>query len=102
MVQHMGEQDRAKHGYMLVRGLVMVVLVLRILGCWDISGNYNSSFSSPFRSTATTSSIPLGPTTTNSQTPSSALLIPGHQPPKNVPVPDGSVSPLLFGTNLSL
>ena len=91
MVQHIGQQDRAKHGYILVRGLAMVVLLLSILGCTDISGNSNSSSSSP-----------LGPIPTNSQTPGSALLIPGHQPPKNVHVPAGSVSPLLFGTNLSL
>src|SRR5207302_9710949 len=102
MVQHMGKQERVKHGYILVRGLAMAVLLLSIPGCTAIPGNSSRSSSSPFRSTATTSSIPLGPTTTNSQTPSSALLIPGHQPPKNVHVPDGSVSPLLFGTNLSL
>jgi hypothetical protein len=101
MVQHMREQDRAKHGHILIRGLALVVLLLSILGC-TAPGDSNSSSSSPFSSTATTSSIPLGPTTTNSQTPSSALLIPGHQPPKNVHVPAGSVSPLLFGTNLSL
>src|ERR1700694_3718315 len=100
MIQHMGQQDRAKHEYILVRGLTMAVLLLSILGCTDLSGNSNSSSSSPFRPTATTSSSPLGPIPTNSQTPGSALLIPGHQPPKDVHVPADSVSPLLFGTNL--
>ena len=80
----------------------MAVLLLSIPGCTAIPGNSNNSSSSPFRSTAATSSIPLGPTTTNAQTPGSALLIPGHQPPKNVHIPSDSVSPLLFGTNLSL
>src|SRR5438552_4054284 len=102
MVQHIGKQDRVKHGYILVRGLAMAVLLLSILGCTAIPGNSNNPSTHSFRPTATTSSIPLGPIPTNSQTPSSALLIPGHQPSKNVHVPAGSVSPLLFGTNLSL